>query len=136
MSDFHQLPPVSDFVVDPIGDGSELRKERAAYAILSAAWKAAQFTRYRLTHCWRYDINSELGRLWQSLRSVSYLTEQQRDALLMLLLKQSDGAGPTDVRETILSSRRDVAADLAGSSLTSCLVRSSLSVLWIGVGLI
>ena len=77
VGDVAQLPPVPglDSTLDDAGDWV-LKKKAAQYAFESLMWQRCQFNYYKLSHCWRYDINSRLGRFLTELRVAKVLGER------------------------------------------------------------
>lgn len=71
--DIAQLAPIDDVDKQPVGQNYQ--RSAVQYAFDSKVWKeAANFKCFRLTYCWRYDINSPMGEFLTELRTVDQLT--------------------------------------------------------------
>ena len=89
VGDFAQLAPIADLQQDPSVSRTTqrigpYRRPEPKYLFESKIWAAAEFVPYRLSYCWRYDIDSELGVFLTKLR----VSETLHDSLFTALVKK------------------------------------------------
>lgn len=102
VGDFFQLAPMADLHQQAVGAAisphvAKYRRPAAKYVFESEVWDACKFVPYRLHHCWRYDVNSALGRFLTKLR-VSEKLEDDLYFTLEGMLVQDDDLPETCVR--------------------------------------
>lgn len=114
VGDVAQLPPVGDFTVE-LGDDGEVEVHRMAprFAFQSHLWSLCQFQNYKLDHCWRYDIHSELGQFLNELRVAHVMT----DALYQTCRRLLQNKAVTTDEAVTLSCTNDVARSISKTHL-------------------
>ena len=88
VGDLAQLHPVPDLKAVPGSKGPQYKKFRAEYVFESRVWARAGFRCFRLQHCWRYDINSRLGKFLSALRVAPVLSDHLYDEMKALLFNR------------------------------------------------
>lgn len=88
VGDLAQLAPVPEFheVFSP--EGPRYKKVTANYAFESRIWQRANFQCFRLTHCWRYDIDGRLGKFLTALRLAPVLTGELYEEMKALWMNR------------------------------------------------
>ena len=116
VGDLAQLAPVPDFQANNDPEGPKWMKIRADYAFDSRVWARANFLCFRLTHCWRYDINGRLGKFLSALRLTPVLTDELYEEMKALLLNRD-----VDVNEAVVLCCRKKDARVWSVSKLKCL---------------
>ena len=109
LGDFAQLPSISYFE----DKNGKVRQRASKYAFESRSWQRAGFERLMLSSCWRYDINSRLGRFLQTLQLSNKVTTPLRSTLSELFNQKIVG----EDRATHLTCTRAHARDLSLAKL-------------------
>ena len=88
VGDVAQTAPVPDFHEVPSPEGPRYRKVTADYAFESRVWPQAKFQCFRLSHCWRYDIDGRLGKFLSALHVAPVLTGELYEEMKALWMNQ------------------------------------------------
>ena len=86
VGDVAQLPPVGEFSCELDDAGVQhVRRQPFQYAFQSSVWPTLGFQNFKLSHCWRYDLKSELGKFLTALRVAGKMTAVLFQACTRLL---------------------------------------------------
>jgi len=98
-----------------LGDDGEQEVHRRAprFAFQSHLWSLCQFQNFKLDHCWRYDIHSELGQFLTELRVADVMT----DALYQTCKRLLQNKAVTTDEAVTLSCTNDVARSISKTHL-------------------
>ena len=114
VGDVAQLPPVGDFTMELGDDGQqEVHRRAPRFAFQSHLWSLCKFENYKLDHCWRYDIHSELGQFLTELRVAHVMT----DALYQTCKRLLQNKAVTTDDAVTLSCTNDVARSISKTHL-------------------
>ena len=86
--------------VSNVHPGPKYRKEKANYAFQGRVWPWANFECFRLSHCWRYDINGRLGKFLSALRLASVLSSELYEEMKALWMN-----GEVQLEEAVMLCR-------------------------------
>ena len=116
VGDLGQLAPVDGRRKDPVDPtGKTFIPVHAHYAFRADVWPSAAFKCFRLTHCYRYDVQSDLGRFLAELRGTPKLTEELFDVMEPLVNREF---ADSDKDAVMLCSKKSTARKHSESALS------------------